>query len=45
VNKAKIVGKKHLQFFLDENNHSNVQIPYHEGHQIKEQYVTKNQFE
>jgi hypothetical protein len=26
-------------------NHSNVQIPYHEDHQVKGWYVTKNQFE
>lgn len=45
VNKTRIVGKNHLQILLDENNHSNVQIPYHEDHQVKGWYVTKNQFE
>jgi hypothetical protein len=31
MNKAGIVEKNHLQNLLDENNHSNVQIPYHGG--------------
>ncbi len=45
MNKVGIVGKNHLQNLLDENNHSNVQISYHEDHQVKGWYVTKNQFE
>ncbi len=39
--KIRIVGKNHLQNLLDENNHSNVQIPYHENHQVKGWYVNQ----